>query len=466
MVVSDPGTVMSDPNSWQPLSLGLQLSQNGLPIPGNVQEYIGPHWGYVTSFALPESPTGTPIDPGPPPRLGDPATDAEFKQAALDVLRDSSLLDPSQSEVIDVSPASMGDNALGTNDGSGYDRQPGDRRTVRTTTDRGRRPLPGDRRVLGRRSDVRDAAGPLEPDRQQSSADTPGFERRFRGEGPELDPLEWDVKTYFALNGAVHDAAIAGWGLKAYYDSVRPISMIRYMGGLGQSSDPAGPSYDPDGLPLEAGLVEVITAESSAPGERHESLADHVGEIAVYAWRGSPEDPETETSGVGWIRAVDWVPYQRPTFVTPSFAGYVSGHSTFSRAAAEVLTGSDRNAVLPGRARRRGRSRRGSCCTRKVRPRTSTCSGPRTTTHPTRRASPGSTGASTSRRTTSRDASSVRRSGWAHGSWRRPTSMAPQNVDVANKCDFGSFSCTPRRVYGHFARRSTDGESIKKGREE
>lgn len=41
---------------------------------------------------------------------------------------------------------------------------------------------------------------------------------------------------------------------------------------------------------------------------------------------------------------VDWAPYQRPTFVTPAFAGYVSGHSTYSRAAAEVLadiTGSD-----------------------------------------------------------------------------------------------------------------------------
>jgi hypothetical protein len=33
------------------------------------------------------------------------------------------------------------------------------------------------------------------------------------------------------------------------------------------------------------------------------------------------------------------VPYQAPTFVTPAFPGYVSGHSTFSRAAAEVLTG-------------------------------------------------------------------------------------------------------------------------------
>src|SRR5438874_6807207 len=29
-------------------------------------------------------------------------------------------------------------------------------------------------------------------------------------------------------------------------------------------------------------------------------------------------DPKTETAGVTWIRAVDWVPYQAPTFVTRS----------------------------------------------------------------------------------------------------------------------------------------------------
>ncbi len=347
MVVSDPGTVMKDPNSWQPLSLGLQLSQNGLPIPGNVQTYIGPHWGHVTSFALPESPTGTPIDPGPPPRLGDPVTDADFKQAAIDVLRDSSLLDPSQSDVIDISPASIGNNTLGTNDGSGYD--------VNPVTGEPYVPQPAVAADLYRAIAEYWADGPTSETPPghwnllaNSVADTPGFERRFAGEGPELDPLEWDVKTYFALNGAVHDAAIAAWGLKSYYDSVRPISMIRYMGGLGQSSDPDAPSYDPDGLPLEAGLVEVITAESSAPGERHEDLADHVGEIAVFAWRGAPDDPETETSGVGWIRAVDWVPYQRPTFVTPSFAGYVSGHSTFSRAGAEVLTKLTGTPYFPG----------------------------------------------------------------------------------------------------------------------
>ena len=51
---------------------------------------------------------------------------------------------------------------------------------------------------------------------------------------------------------------------------------------------------------------------------------------------------------MGWIRAVDWVPYQKPTFVTPAFSGYVSGHSTFSRAAAEVLTSITGSAFFPG----------------------------------------------------------------------------------------------------------------------
>ena len=64
---------------------------------------------------------------------------------------------------------------------------------------------------------------------------------RIAGDGPEVDRLEYDVKLYLALNGAVHDAAIAAWGAKGHYDYVRPISMIRYMGGLGQSTDPDAP---------------------------------------------------------------------------------------------------------------------------------------------------------------------------------------------------------------------------------
>ncbi|MEO8462245.1 MAG: vanadium-dependent haloperoxidase, partial [Chloroflexota bacterium] len=171
---------------------------------------------------------------------------------------------------------------------------------------------------------------------------------RIGGTGTPVDRLQWDVKLYLALNGAVHDAAIAAWGLKGYYDSVRPISMIRYMGGLGQSSDLSGPSYDPEGLPLVAGLIEVITPGTTAAGQRHAGLAGHEGEIAVRSWNGNPPDPKNDVAGVGWILAGDWVPYQLPTFVTPSFPGYVSGHSTFSRAGAEVLTAFTGSEYFPG----------------------------------------------------------------------------------------------------------------------
>ncbi len=345
--VDQSGTVMRDPNSWQPLSLGEQLSQNGLPIPGNVQTYIGPHWGRVTPFALPESANGTPIDPGPPPLLGDPVTDDAFKQAAIDVLRDSSALDPADGVEIDISPASLGNNTLGTNDGNGYATNPvtGEPYVAEPTKAADFYRILAEYWADGPTSETPPGHWNVIAN---AVADSPGFDRRIGGAGTEVDRLEWDVKTYFALNGAAHDAAIAAWGLKAHYNSVRPISMIRHMGGLGQSSDPTGPSYDPDGLPLVPDLVEVVTTESSAPGQRHADLADHVGEIAVRTWTGTPTDPTTETSGVGWIRAVDWVPYQRPTFVTPSFPGYVSGHSTFSRAAAEVLTGITGSPYFPG----------------------------------------------------------------------------------------------------------------------
>src|SRR5690606_34087560 len=90
------------------------------------------------------------------------------------------------------------------------------------------------------------------------------------------------------------------------------------------------------------------TEASAASGERHEHLARYIGEVAVRSWRGEPGDRKTEIGGVGWIRCADWIPYQRRTFVTPAFPGYVSGHSTFSRAGAEVLTVLTRSEYFPG----------------------------------------------------------------------------------------------------------------------
>ena len=51
---------------------------------------------------------------------------------------------------------------------------------------------------------------------------------------------------------------------------------------------------------------------------------------------------------MAWVLAVDWMPYQLPTFVTPAFAAYVSGHSTFSRASAEVLAAFTGSEFFPG----------------------------------------------------------------------------------------------------------------------
>jgi membrane-associated phospholipid phosphatase len=53
-------------------------------------------------------------------------------------------------------------------------------------------------------------------------------------------------------------------------------------------------------------------------------------------------------ASVVWISATDWFPYQRRSFVTPSFPGYVSGHSTFSRAGAEVLAAFTGSEFFPG----------------------------------------------------------------------------------------------------------------------
>jgi hypothetical protein len=339
LVVNKPGATMTDPNRWQPLQIEHMISQNGIPITNGVQQAVGPHWGHVKPFAIPSGgEAGVPIDPGPPPRLGNPATDQAYKDAAVAVIRASSQLTPSGEETIDISPGARGANSLGANDGRGH--------PVNPVTGK-----PYDPDVVK----VGDFARAL----TEFWADGPNSETppghwnviantvsdqlapdlRIGGSGPTLDRLEWDVKLYFAINGAVHDAAVAAWGLKGRYDGVRPISMIRYMGGLGQSTDPSISSYHKRGLPLVPGLIELVTKKTTAAGQRHAALSGHEGEIAIKAWRGNPKDPKTETGGVGWILAVNWVPYQVTTFVTPAFQGYVSGHSTFSRAAAEVMTG-------------------------------------------------------------------------------------------------------------------------------
>ena len=343
LVVDRPGTVCVDPSVYQQLNLAAAETQNGIVVPSGVQGYIGAQWRAVAPFALRRTGTAPYFDWGPPPRWDQP----EMKDWVTQVIRRTAELDHTDGATLDISPGHYGNNALGADDGTGHPVNPVTGQPYAANV------VPrGDfTRVLaefwadGPRSETPPGHWNV---LANQVTDSPGFVRRLGGTGPELDPLAWDVHLYLALDGAVHDAAIAAWEQKRVHLASRPITLIRYMAGKGQSSDPSAPSYDPGGLPLVPGLIELITAESAAPGQRHAHLARSIGKVAVRSWRGEPGDRGHEVGGVGWIRAIDWIPYQRRTFVTPAFPGYISGHSTFSRAAAEVLAAITGSPYFPG----------------------------------------------------------------------------------------------------------------------
>ncbi len=92
------------------------------------------------------------------------------------------------------------------------------------------------------------------------------------------------VKLFFALNAALLDASISTWEAKRFYDYVRPASAIRW----------------------------------------------YYQNKSITAWGGPNQGART-------IQGETWSPYQKLDFVTPPFPEYVSGHSTFSRASAEIL---------------------------------------------------------------------------------------------------------------------------------
>jgi hypothetical protein len=103
--------------------------------------------------------------------------------------------------------------------------------------------------------------------------------------------LDTDAKVFFGLANALLDASITAWDAKRQWNSVRPITAVRW---------------------LKKGQL-------------------------IQAWGGPYQGTKT-------IRGEDWLPYQRANFVTPAFPEYLSGHSTFSAAAAMLLktaTGSD-----------------------------------------------------------------------------------------------------------------------------
>ena len=338
------GIVVRDVNHWQRLQLVNAVDQNGFPQ-GPIQNYLGAQWLGVRPYALSRiDPTLPWIDPGPPPYFGG-ATHAQFRDEVVAVIQAGSELTPDDGVTVDISPGAMGDNSLNGIDGHGH--------AVNPATG-----LPYTPNVVARGDFARACAefwadGPTSETPPghwnvlaNGVADNPLTVKKIGGVGPVVDDLEWDVKVYFAVNAAVHEAGCAAWSLKRYYDGWRPLSAIRYMGSLGQSTDPSAGSYHSNGLPLITNLIELVTIASSAPGGRHDGLDP--GKIAVRGWPGQPTDPTSGHQGVIWEHADAWITYQRTNFVTPAFPGFISGHSTFSRAAAEVLAAITGSPFFPG----------------------------------------------------------------------------------------------------------------------
>lgn len=371
--IDDPGNPnIIDLNRWQPLELTEFIDQSGNPIGENIPDFLGPEWGAVWPFSLQEEDLTiyqrdgfdykVYHDPGPPMYMSDMSgLEDPYKWGHTMVSVWSSHHNPADNTTVDISPAALGNIQSYPTDISEYPDfynffeggDSGEGRAVNPATGLAYEPNVVKRsdytRILAEFwADGPDSETP--PGHWYTILNTvnehPDLEKRFMGTGPVLDDLEWDVKSYFILGGAMHDVAITSWGIKGWYDYIRPVSAIRAMAELGQSSDPGLPSYHENGLPLIPGLVEIISSVDPLQG----LSGQHIGKLKVFAWRGPDfiDYPEDEVAGVGWIRAKEWWPYQRPSFVTPPFAGYVSGHSTYSRAAAEVLTALTGDPFFPG----------------------------------------------------------------------------------------------------------------------
>ena len=364
-----------DPNRWQPLAFDVFIDQSGNSFPLNTPEFLSPEWGEVTPFSLQN--TDLEIlnnnfdsfiynNPGAPDYIqesNENGIEDPYKWHFSLVISWSAQLDPTDNEIINISPNTIGNVAMsdfpstfdeyknfynfenGGDIGIGHQKNP--------ITDEAYE----DNFV--NRADYTRVLAEFWADGPDSEtppghwftilnyvSDHPLSKKTFGNSSRELQALEWDVKSYLTLSGAMHDVAVNIWGVKGYYDYIRPISAIRYMASKGQSSDMTLPNYDPHGLPLIENLIAVIAEGDALAGSNNQ----HLGKIKVKSWKGPDfiNDPEMDIAGVDWILGTRWWPYQRPSFVTPPFAGYLSGHSAFSRAASEVLTLITNDAFFPG----------------------------------------------------------------------------------------------------------------------
>ncbi len=374
LIVDLPGNAtVQDLNRWQPLTLDLFIDQSGNPIPGETPPFLSPEWGQVTSWALSDADLTSYTRDGFEYKVyhdpGAPALHAMDGSGTSDIYSDghamvalwSGLLDPTDGVMWDISPASSGNRdsypttletyaSLYDADNGG---SPGPGHSVNPATGQAYAPN------MVPRGDFTRVLAEFWADGPESEtppghwftilnyvSDHPDLVKQFQGQGDILSDLEWDVKAYLALGAAMQDCAIAAWGAKGWYDTSRPVTAIRGMAELGQRTDPTANNFHPGGLPLIPGKIETIQPGDPLAG----AFGVNVGKIKLWAWLGSAaiNNVDTDFAGVGWVLAESWEPYQRPSFVSPPFAGYVSGHSTFSRAAAEVLTAFTGDAYFPG----------------------------------------------------------------------------------------------------------------------
>lgn len=370
-----------DPNLWQPISVTGQIGQDGTPLM-SAPSFLSPEWGEMVPFAMTEDDLVVKErdghdwkvyhDPGPPPLL-DPEVpsewDSNYKWSFMMVSVWQSHMDPDDDTQWDISPASIGNVPSYPTQFDDYDDFYNFTEGGETSEGHDINPKTGMpyEPQLVKRADYARVLAEFWADGPKSFTppghwyeivnravlDHPELERKWMGEGEELDDLEYDIKLYLTLGGSMYDAAVTAWSIKGYYDYIRPISAIRYMCDMGQSTDPELDNYHPAGAPLMPGYIEVVEEGDPLAGESNE----HVGKIKLYTWKGPDyinyedtvllEHPDNY-AGAGWILGENWWTWQRPKFVSPPFAGYISGHSTFSSTAAEVMERVTGDAFFPG----------------------------------------------------------------------------------------------------------------------
>lgn len=375
LVVAQPGNPsILDPNRWQRVTLSTSIDQSGNVV-ANTPNFLSPEWGDVKPFNLPDSlitvhfrdghAYNVFMDPGAPQMHYDPTDtsgmDDFYKWNFTMVSAWQAHLTPNDTVMWDISPGSIGNNTWYPTEAEDYpqfynyenggDISPG--HSVNPITG-----LPYVPQIVPRGDYTRvlaefwaDGINSETPpghwfEIYHQVSNHPLYEFKWMGQGDELSILEYDVRMQFTLGGALHDAAIAAWSIKGYYDCIRPVNAIRFLADQGQCTDSTLSNYDPGGIPLIPGLFEVVDYGDPLVGANNE----HYNKIKAYTWLGhdSIYNELTDYAGVGWILVENWWPYQRPTFVTPPFGGYISGHSTFSRAAAEVMSLVTGSPYFPG----------------------------------------------------------------------------------------------------------------------